>query len=131
MLVRETNDADGLSVLEIGREFLVLPPPVVLDDPGCGVHDVSGRTEVLPERNHRRPGVVLLEVENVPDVRTPPGIDRLIGVADDEDVPVTAGDRIRDHELRMIRVLILVDQHVAESFLQRAANTTVLLENSG
>ena len=58
--------------------------------------------------------VVLLEIKDVADVRTAKAIDRLIVVADHRDVAVLRGEEVHEHVLGPVRVLVLVDQHVAE-----------------
>ena len=58
--------------------------------------------------------IVLLEIEDVADVRTAKAIDRLIVVADHRDVAVLRGEEVHEHVLGPVRVLVLVDQHVAE-----------------
>ena len=69
--------------------------------------------------------MMLLEVEDVPNVRPSPCIDRLVRIADDEEVAVGGRDRVGDDELRLVGVLILVDQHVAESILQLVPDLAV------
>jgi hypothetical protein len=43
---------------------------------------------VLHHQDGPRPGKVPVELQQVFHVRAAPGVDRLIGVADDEEVPV-------------------------------------------
>ena len=58
--------------------------------------------------------MVSLEPEDVLDVRSAEGIDRLIIVADDEQVAVLVRQQLQPAVLGAVRVLVLVDQHVAE-----------------
>ena len=51
--------------------------------------DRAGRAVVLLQHDDLEVGKVVLEVEDVPDVGRPPGIDRLVLVADDAQVAVS------------------------------------------
>ena len=70
----------------------VLPLRAMLfdDDAGGGVEDVAGRAVVLFELDDPRAGKVALEIEDVVDVRAAEAVDRLILVADRDDVPPLA-----------------------------------------
>ena len=57
-------------------------------------------------------GEVLLELQNVLDVRAAPGVDALVFVADDADVLLRPGEQLHQLVLRTIRVLVLVDEQV-------------------
>ena len=71
-----------------------------------------GRAVVELEMDHFGVGIVVLEVEDVADVGLPPAVDRLIGIADDEEIAVLAGQRGDEHVLDAVGVLVLVDQDV-------------------
>ena len=60
------------------------------------------------------PGEVPLELQDVADVRAAERVDRLVLVADDADVPVLAAEQLEEAVLRVVRVLVLVDEDVAE-----------------
>ena len=77
--------------------------------------DVAGRAVVLLQLDDLRAGEVLLEVEDVGDVRAAPLVDALVIVADDADVAVLFGQRPDELVLDMVGVLVLVDHDVAES----------------
>ena len=47
-------------------------------------------------------------------------VDRLVRVADGADVPVLAGEQLQQPVLRVVRVLVLVDEDVAERLRQRS-----------
>ena len=72
------------------------------------------RAVVLLERDRARPGEVALEVEDVADVGAAEGVDRLIRVADGAEVPVLGREQLQQPVLRVVRVLVLVDEDVAE-----------------
>ena len=49
----------------------------------------------------------LIEVQQIPDVRSAPGIDRLVGIAHDEEVVVIAAQHLHQRVLRLVDVLKL------------------------
>ncbi len=60
------------------------------------------------------PGEVVLELHDVPDVRAPEGVDGLVRIAHGEEVLVLFGHELQEPVLRVVRVLVLVDEDVAE-----------------
>ena len=131
VLVGETNDLDPLTRLVLGGEGTLLATSIVGDQRIRARDDVAGRTEVLPERNRLRTGVMRLEIEDVPNVGPPPCVDGLVGITHDEEVAVTARDGVGDHELGVVGVLVLVDEDVAVALLQRGANPVVMSHETG
>ena len=51
------------------------------------------------------------------DVGAAEPVDRLVRIADREDVPVLAREQLQQPVLRVVRVLVLVDEDVAEGVL--------------
>ena len=72
------------------------------------------RAVVLLERDDLRPGEVLLELQDVADVRATEAVDRLVLISDRAHVPVLAAEELEEAVLRVVRVLVLVDEDVAE-----------------
>ena len=93
-------------------ELLGLAVDVLRDDTAGAVEDGLGRAVVALELDHPGVGVVALEVEDVADVGTAPGVDRLVRVADHAEVAVLLRDLLDELVLHAIRVLVLVDQDV-------------------
>ena len=114
VLVLDLDRAHGISLAEVGEEPLRLALGVLLDQLVRGAQDRVRRAVVLLERDDLRPGEVLLELEDVADVRGPEAVDRLILVPDGADVPVLAAQELQESVLRVVRVLVLVDEDVAE-----------------
>ena len=56
-------------------------------------------------------------------------VDRLIGVTDGEHVPVLCGQQLQQPVLRVVRVLVLVDEDVAERVLPVLARLREALEH--
>ena len=82
-----------------------------------GIEDQLSAPIVLLELDHGRVGVVALEVEDVAKVGAPPGIDRLVVVANDAQVAVPLGKRAHPQVLGPIGVLILVNVEVPPAIL--------------
>ena len=71
---------------------------------------------------------MLLEIEDVRDVRPAPGVDRLVRIADHRQAAMRLRDRARDHELRVVGVLVFVDEHVPIALLQLLAHRRILAD---
>ena len=100
----------------------VLAARVVLDDVARGLDDRLGRAVILLEfdRVHALLArVVLLELQDVADVRAAPLVDGLVLVADHADVAVAAVLGVSEHRkqqiLAAVGILILVDVNVTEN----------------
>jgi hypothetical protein len=98
------------------------------DDLVGGFDDPLGRAVIELEVDQLRVRVVLLEVENVADVGLAPAVDRLVGIADDEEVAVLGGEGGDKDVLDAVRVLVLVDQDVAEALLVSVEESRHLVE---
>ena len=75
---------------------------------------MAGRAIVALQPDHLRSGEVLLEAQDVADLRTAPAVDPLVVVADAGDVLVPAGQEPQPEILRDIGVLVLVHQDRAK-----------------
>ena len=117
--------------------MLRLPLRVVLDHRVRGSEDRVRRAIVLLEGHDLGAGEVALELEDVADVRSAKRVDRLIRVADDEEVAVLLGEQLEQAVLRMVGVLVLVDEDVPERLLpsrarlgKRSRTSTVSMSRS-
>ena len=73
---------------------------------------------VIPfELDHMRLRIPLRKIHDVAVVGTAPGVDALIIVADDAQVAMLFREQIDELRLKRIRILILIDKHVAEALL--------------
>ena len=117
MLVLDLDGAHRLAVAELRPEVLRLALAVVRDDGVRRLEDRVRRAVVLLERDRLRAREVALELEDVPDVGAAERVDRLVGIADREDVVVLRGEQLQEPVLRVVRVLVLVDEDVAERLL--------------
>ena len=123
LVVRDVPD-DRLAAATGGPQVLG-PPGRVLGDQGVGRRQDGLRgAVVLLQQNGFRVGVVDLELRDVADRGAAEGVDRLVCVADDDqlarrDIRRTGSglvaDQLADQDvLRVVGVLVLVDHHVAE-----------------
>jgi len=130
VLIVGLDDDDGRAAAPLGPEPLVLARGVVPDDRVRGVEDPLGAAVVLLELHHHGVGVVTLEVEDVADVRTAPGEDRLVVVADDGEVLTEPREVPQQHVLRTVRVLVFVHQDVREAVLPALQGAIADLEQA-
>ena len=84
---------------------------------------------VLLEGDRRGAREVALEIEDVGDVGATEGVHRLIGISDREHVSVLVGEQLQEPVLRVIRVLVLVDEDVAERLLPALTRLGEALED--
>ena len=108
---------DQLAVIGLGPERLRLALNVVGDELVRDLQDRLGRAVVLLHDEDGGVGVVVLEVQEVLDGGAAPGVDALVGVADDTDVAVPGRQHVHQEILGAVRVLVLVDEDVAEPLL--------------
>ena len=96
-------------------ELLRLAVLIVSDDGiGCG-QDILRRAIILLKLDRLRLGKVLLEIQDVADIRAAPAVDGLIGIADDAEIVMTACQKRCEPVLCAVRILIFVDEDVAET----------------
>ena len=117
LLVVRLEALDLHAARSVGPELLVGPLGVAGHDGMGGVEDQLRRAVVPLQLHDGRVGIVALEVEDVPDVRAAPAIDRLVVVTDDREVPVPGRERPDPQVLRPVRVLVLVDVEVPPALL--------------
>jgi hypothetical protein len=129
VLVLDLDDAHRLTLPQLAPKVLRLPLAVVRNDCIRRAQDRVRGAVVLLERDHTGAAEVALELEDVADVRSAEGVDRLVGIADDEDVLVLAREQLEEAVLRVIRVLIFVDEHVAERLLPAGASLGEAVEH--
>ena len=119
--------ADDLGpVAGVGPQVLLSSPGVAGDDGVGGRQDVLGGTVVLLQQDGAGGRVILLELLDVAYGGAAEGVDGLIGVADDGQLPgrrgrarpggARAADELAHEDvLGVVGVLVLVDEHVAEA----------------
>ena len=75
-------------------------------------------------------GKILLEIENVADIRAAPAVDRLIFVAHHADVVVRLREQPHQLILAAVGVLILVDHDVAQAAVPGVARVLIVIEQA-
>ena len=128
VLVLQLAHVHRIALAEIGPERLVLARAVVGDDRVGGVQDRLRRAVVLLELDHRRVREVVLEVQDVADVRAAEAVDRLVVVSHHRDVAVLLAEQLEPAVLGPVGVLVLVDQHVPEGAPVAVAHIVEQLE---
>ena len=109
-----------LAIALVGPQPLLAPVGVARDHGVGRRQDPLRGAVVLLQHDRVGVGEVLLELDDVADVGAAEGVDRLIGVADDAQLSGGHAGRRGRHQLadqrvlRVVGVLVLVDQHVPE-----------------
>src|SRR6266567_2059629 len=114
------TDQSAANVL--GPERLLFALDVVLNDSTCNVQNVLRRAIIFFQPNHFRGRKVFLELQNILNVRAAPAINRLVRIADDADVLLLFSQQANQSVLKGIRVLVFVDQDVAEAIVVSVPN---------
>ena len=122
VLVGQHPHLDRVALAQLGPQRLRDLVAVVPDHGVGGGEDRLRRAVVLLELDDMRVGEVLLEVEDVADIRSAESVDRLRVIADHREIPPLAAQQRQPAVLGMVGVLVLVDQHVAEGLLVALAN---------
>jgi hypothetical protein len=108
---------DGVAALPLGEQFFVDALRIAFDNGRCRVQNDLGRAVVLLQQNHGRVWVRILEALDVAEVGAAPFVDRLVGVADGEDVAVRPRQPLQQRVLGGVGVLKFVHQHVLVALL--------------
>ena len=114
MLVAALEHHQPLAFAPVSPEVLGLAAPVVSDESVGRFQDRGDRAVVLLQLDDRGVGKVVLEAQDVPDVGSPPRVHRLVVITDHGHLPVLLGEKLDQHVLRPVGVLILIHQNVAE-----------------
>jgi hypothetical protein len=121
VLVLDLEHPYRLALAQVRPEVLRLALAVVLDQRVRGAENRVGRAVVLLERDRPRLAEVALELEDVANVGASERVDRLVRIADGADVAVLLGQQLQQAVLRVVRILVLVDEDVAEGLLPALA----------
>ena len=115
----------------VGEERLAEAALVVGDQPGGGSQDVALGAVVALQADDGRAREILLEAQDVVDLRAAPAIDRLVVVADAADIGRAATrQQPQPQILGYVGVLVLVDQDVAEAALIVGEDVGIVLEQA-
>src|SRR3546814_6931840 len=100
------------------------------DDPRGRAENVRGRAVILFELDDRRAGEILLELEDILDLRAAPRIDRLIVVADAGDVLVILREQAEPEILNRVGILIFINYAVFEELMILFQHVAMRLEDA-
>ena len=112
----------------VGPELLALASDVVADDLVRGIQNVAGRAVVLLQTDGFRVLELLFEFKDIRDGRAAELVNALIVIADDADVLIVPGEQAGQYILCVVRILILVYEHIAELVLIKLEHLRVVLE---
>ena len=130
VLVRGAVERERVTGFGLRPERFALSAGVVGDDVVGRVQDAAGAAVVLLETDGAGILILLFKVEDVLDRRTAELVDALVIVADDADVAPAVRQQGRELVLEVVRVLILVDEHITEAALPVLAHVRMLVEQA-
>ena len=107
-------DSDLIAGVVFRPEFLALASLIVGDDGVRRIENRLRRAVVLLEADDLRAAVLLFKRQNIFNRRAAEFVDGLVVVTHDADVFISARKKRRKPVLKLVRVLILVDEHIAE-----------------
>ena len=112
-----------------GGEVFRHAMPVCADERVRRHGDLRSRAIVLVHHDGVRASKALVELEKVLHVGPTPGVNSLIGIADDEQVAMIASEHFHELVLKPVNVLELVDHDVFETLLPFEAQVLAATEN--
>src|SRR3546814_20477920 len=93
-----------------------------------GSEDLRGRAVILLEPDHRRAGEILVEAQDIRDLRAAPAVHRLVVVTDDTDILARLREQAEPEILAGVGVLIFVDEDIFEAVLILFEHVAVRLQ---
>ncbi len=118
LAIPKPGDTRLFACFAVGEERLAEAALIMRDEAGGGCENMAGRAVIALEPDDLRAGKILAEAQDVIDIGAAPAIDRLIVVADAADIVPALGQELQPEILDRVRVLIFIDQHVAEAVLK-------------
>ena len=119
---------DFRTVTVVGPQLLALAADVVADNLVCGIQNVAGRAVILFQTDGFRVLELLFEFKDIRDGRAAELVNALIVIADNADVLIVPGEQAGQYILCVVRILILVYEHIAELVLIKLEHLRVVLE---
>ena len=117
-----------LALVVLAEHILLYLSLVVTNQTVGGLHDALGGTVVLFQFEEFRIIELLLEVQDVVDIGSTKRIDALCIIAHHTDMLVLLDQLQHDGLLRVVRVLILIDEHIVEALRIFLADVLVFME---
>ena len=120
-LVVAFDDGDRVAGTELAPQLLLVQLGVVADHRVGGGEDAAGRAIVLLQRDDLELRIVGGQALQILDRRAAPAIDALVVVTDRREEPALAGEQLHQLVLDPVRVLVLVDEDIAQARPPRVA----------
>ena len=125
------HEPDRLPLVVLGEQPLLLAADVVRDQMVGHAENPLRAAIVLLEPHDADLGIILLEIENVAEIRPAPAVDRLVRIAGDRQVRMVVRQRPDDRVLGQVRVLILIDQDVAIAVVEPGPQLGIVAQQRG
>ena len=90
----------------------------------------SSLSGILFQPDHARPRKIVLEIQNVLDVRAAPAIYGLVFIAHHADVAVRLGEQLHQLVLAAVGVLVLIDHDVAQPAVVQPTSGFIVMEQA-
>ena len=103
-----------LSLATIRPQCFALAALIVANDSVGGVQNMPRGAVVLLQTDGTSTGVLLFKIEDIVNIRATETVDTLVIIAHHADVAVAACQQRGQAILKMVGILILVNQHIAE-----------------
>ena len=113
----------------LGKQHFRLASSVVPNQRVGRFQNVRGAAIVPFKLHDFDPRIVVLELQNVRQVRAAPTVNRLVGIADDRQVRVVDRQSTDNRVLREVRILVLVNHDLAEAVIERAAQIGLVAQH--
>jgi len=120
--------ADRRSLAVLAPQFLFVYMWIVADQRVRRAQHARAAAVVLLELDYLQFRIVARELVEIARVCAAPGIDRLVVVAHGGERTARSGEMLEQAVLRVVGVLVFVDQQIAQALLPGAANFFVALE---
>ena len=129
VLGRLKLDEAHLAPLAVGcPERLVLAAPIVANYSVCRIQDILGGAVILLQLNHPCAGKCLLKAQNIPDIRPPEPVNRLVVIPHHAEILVLGRQKAHQLKLRVVGILVLVHHNIAEPLLVIVQNLGIILK---
>ena len=119
---------DFRTVTVVGPQLLALAADVVADNLVCSIENVAGRAVILFQTDGFRVLELLFKLQNIRDRCTAEFVDTLVVITDHADVLIITCQQAGEHILRVVGILILVHEHIAELALVVFKHLGVVLQ---
>ena len=112
------------------RDQILWNPGAVARDQGvCHCKNLRRRTVVFVHHDGPSPRKAPVKLQQVFHIGTTPGIDGLVRVADDKQIPVIGAEHFHQPVLQQIDILEFIDHDVFQSLLPLQSDVFILLKN--